>query len=69
MIGYVVAQFEALGYHSWAHRVVSSAGPSRPSLSPLHLLLLLSIIPDPIDCFPLAFCSCVPDCCANKKGL
>lgn len=26
MIGYVVGQFEALGYHSWAHRVVSSAG-------------------------------------------
>ena len=26
LIDYVASQFEALGYHSWAHRVISSAG-------------------------------------------
>ena len=26
LIDYVAAQFECLGYHSWAHRVISSAG-------------------------------------------
>jgi len=26
LIDYVASQFESLGYHSWAHRVISSAG-------------------------------------------
>ena len=26
LIDYVATQFESLGYHSWAHRVISSAG-------------------------------------------
>lgn len=33
LIGYVVGQFEALGYHSWAHRVISSAGGTKRSLT------------------------------------
>ena len=28
LIDYVASQFESLGYHSWAHRVISSAGSS-----------------------------------------
>ncbi|DBA96588.1 TPA: hypothetical protein ACH3X1_015451 [Trebouxia sp. C0004] len=31
LIDYVASQFESLGYHSWAHRVISSAGFGLPN--------------------------------------